>query len=49
MGFGFSKTFAVVFIFSAAYGYYLMDIRGFFTIMIPFIIIKIIWKMLTQK
>ena len=49
MGLGLSKTFAFVLIFAIAYSYWLRDISGLITIMIPYIIIKIIWRILTQK
>ncbi len=49
MGLGFSKLFIFVLLFSVAYGYYLYSFKAALTILIPFIIIKIIWQIATQK
>lgn len=49
MGLGFSKTFAVVLIFAIAYGYYLYSVKAALTILIPYIIIKVVWNLLTKK
>jgi len=48
MGLGFSKIFVLVLIFSLAYGYYTYSIKATLTILIPFIILRIIWKALTK-
>lgn len=49
MGFGFSKVFAVILIIGVAYAYWLRSINGFFVVIIPFAIGKIIWNMMTQR
>lgn len=49
MGLGFSKVFVGVLLFSAAYGYYMYSFYAALTILVPFIIIKIIWIALTKK
>lgn len=49
MGLGFSKLFAVVILFSAAYAYWLHSFQGFFAIIIPYAIIKLVWNLITQK
>jgi len=49
MGLGFSKIFAVVLIFAIAWAYYIRDWKAIFPILIPYIILKIIWNLLTQK
>lgn len=48
MGFGFSKIFVIVLLFSAAWAYYMRDWKAALTILIPFAIIRFIWKLLTK-
>ena len=49
MGLGFSKVFVFVMFFAAAYAYYIRSINGFFVIVIPYAIIRVIWNIFTQK
>lgn len=49
MGLGFSKLFVVVLLFALAYGYYLYSWKAVLTILIPFVVVKIIWTFLTKK
>ncbi len=49
MGFGFSKLFAIVFLFALAWAYYIRDWGAAIPIIITFAVIKIIWNIMTQK
>ena len=49
MGLGFSKVFTIVLLFACAWAYYLRDWRAIFPVLIPFVVIRVIWKALTQK
>ena len=49
MGFGFSKIFAIVFIFALAWAYYIRDWKGVIPIILTYAVIKIIWNLMTQK
>lgn len=48
MGLGFSKTFAIVVIFSAAWAYYVRDLKAMIPPLLFFSIFKIAWNLLTQ-
>ena len=48
MGLGFSKIFVIFLFLAIAYAYYVKSFQGFFVVIIPYIIIKIIWRILTK-
>lgn len=49
MGLGFSKTFVIILLISIGISYYLRNWKGGLPFLIAFIVLKIIWNIMTKK